>query len=109
MTWTVSEDEITTATAEKFVDIIPALLRATASDRIPRINRDGDHRTGGEPSGIMADKLLDRAYNEELWVREAYNRIVGHDRYPCAWCGSCKRDAKTDRCPGTCDACKAEA
>lgn len=109
MVWTVLEDNTPTATAEKFVDIIPALLRAMASDHIPRITRDGDHRTGGEPSGIMADKLLDRAYNEDIRVHEAYKRIVGHDRYPCAWCGACKRDAKTDRCPGSCEACKAEA
>ena len=110
MAWHIIDNGITIATGEKFIDIVGALLRVIAmpADHRNQIRLD-DHPASGEPTGIMASMLLDRALNEEAWVREAYKRIVGHDRYPCAWCGACKRDAKTDRCPGTCEACKAEA
>lgn len=105
MAWSIQGHEgVEIATGERFIDVLPALLRLMGQDHGCRVYRDG------EPAGAIASKLLDRAYNEEAWVREAYRHFIREDRrYPDYFCGICKRDATADRCPGICEACTAEA
>jgi len=110
MAWHIIDNGVTLATGETFNDVIPAFLRVIAmpEDHRNQIRLD-DHPRSGEPTGIMASMLLDRALNEEIWVREAYKRIVGRDPRPYIYCEMCKDKTGADRCPGTCEACKVEA